>query len=97
MNTTTWTAAPAGFLRLGGCDVRPVAGDLAGHLAGRSAAHGAPARGSGVVRTVAPVAPVEGTGVPIFGSAVISDQKFTPLAPTYGTTLGIPSSRRPSS
>ena len=93
MNTTTWTAAPAGFLRLGGCDVRPVAGDLTG----RSAAHAGPAWVSGVVRTVAPVAPVEGTGVPIFGSAVISDQKFTPLAPTYGTTLGIPSSRRPSS
>ena len=91
--TNMWTAAPAGFLRLGGCDVRPVAG----HLAGRSAAHAGPARGSGVVRTVAPVALVEGTGVPVSGIAILGDQKFTPLAPTYGTTLGIPSSRRPLS
>ncbi|HEV7212637.1 MAG TPA: hypothetical protein VGN47_13100 [Blastococcus sp.] len=87
MSTSMWTAAPAAFLRLGGCDVRPVAG----------AAHAGPARGSGVVRTVAPVALVQGTGVPISGSTVLGDQKFTPLAHTYGTTLGIPSSRRPSS
>jgi len=93
MITTTWTAAPAGFPRPGGCAVRPVAGDLAG----RSAAHGAPVRGGGAVRTIAPVALVEGTGVPMSGSAVINDQKFTPLVTTYGTTLGIPSSRRPSS
>ncbi|MGZ4507258.1 MAG: hypothetical protein ACXVX8_01505 [Blastococcus sp.] len=93
MITTMWTAAPAGFLRPGGPDVRPAAGDIAG----RSAAHGAPARGSGVVRTVAPVALVQGTGVPISGNAAICDQKFTTLAQTYGTTLGIPSSRRPSS
>lgn len=93
MTSTMWTAAPAGFLRPGSPDVRPVAGDLAG----RSAAHGAPSRGSGAVRTVAPVALVQGTGVPVSGIAAICDQKFTTLAHTYGTTLGIPSSRRPSS
>ena len=97
MNSTMWTSAPAGFLRLGGSDVRPFAGDLVGHGAGRSAALAAPVRGSGVLRTIAPVAPVQGTGVPVSGIAALCDQKFTTLAHTYGTTLGIPSSRRPSS
>ena len=81
MITTMWTDAPAGFLRPRGLDVRPLAA----------------VRGGGAVGTVAPVAGVQGTGVPVSGSAAICDPKFTTLAHTYGTTLGLPSSRRPSS
>ena len=87
--TNMWTAAPAGFLRLGGCDVRPVADGLA-------------VRGIDAVRGVAPVFVVEGTGVShgsaqAPGTPAIDGQKFITLAHTYGTTLGIPSSRRPLS
>jgi hypothetical protein len=96
MTSTLWTNAPAGFLRLGGCDVRPVAGDIAG----RSAAPAASVRGTGVSVLDGPA-----RGAGLIGGAVLDrgtalptgTQKFTTLAHTYGTTLGIPSSRRPSS
>jgi hypothetical protein len=89
--STSCAAAPAGFLGLGSADVRPYA----------------------AVRTTvrpnlqAPVAPVQGTGVPVAGPEVrlratglfatgMPTSDFDPI-PQNGTTLGIPSSRRPQS
>jgi hypothetical protein len=96
MTSTLWTTAPACFLRLGGCDVRPVADGFAG----RSAAPVAPVQGTGVSVLGGPArgGDLIGGTVRDRGTALpIGTQKFTTLAHTYGTTLGIPSSRRPSS
>jgi hypothetical protein len=100
MISTTWTDAPAGFLGLGGSDARPYAvlgtavpfGGMTGAARLRTADRQAflPAdrrlvEGPRVVQ--APVVEVFGVEVHV--------QK--PIAPTTGTTLGIPSSRRPAS
>jgi hypothetical protein len=91
MISTTWTTAPAGFLGLGGSDARPCAapgtavpfGGTTGAARLRTDERQAFARSN----VQAPV--VEALGVDVFV------QK--PIAPTTGTTLGIPSSRRPAS
>ena len=89
--TTTWTDAPAGFLGREGSAARPYAVEgTAVPFTGMS--------GAARLRTderqafaqsnvQAPV--IEALGVDVFV------QK--PIAPTNGTTLGIPSSRRPAS
>ena len=84
MSTKTWTLAPSGYLQNREIGARPaVSGEC-----GRAVPTQAPARGSGL--------PVAGLGVPVrtapFGSPV-STTDFR----INGTTLGIPSSRRPSS
>jgi hypothetical protein len=85
MITKTWTVAPSGSLQHRQLGARPVIGDGCG----RSIAPQAPVGGSGL--------PVGGIGVPMrtaatFGALVAgTDVRFN------GTSLGIPSSRRPSS
>ena len=84
MTSITWTAAPAGSLGLGGSDVRAfgrVVGDCAFDMVATA----------GAVARIRPV------------SAHLEPAERQPrIAPTYtaqhdGTTLGIPSSRRPQS
>jgi hypothetical protein len=90
MTSTTWTQAPADLLGLGGPDVRP--------------AHGPGLCSGSAVRTAAPIAPAQGTGV----SAAGTGARRRPVAPqavvvttnvfeNTGTPLGIHSSRRPQS
>ena len=97
MITTTWTDAPAALLGLGGAAVRPCTGF-----------------GSGMPIDVvmgAPLASVQGTGLPVGGSAVRIREAFPPAgtqtrtarthnyigAKNDGTTLGIRSPGRPLS
>ncbi len=91
MISTTWTTAPAGLLGLGSSAARPYAVE-------GTAVPNARMSGAARLRTderqacaqshfQAPV--IEALGVDVFV------QK--PIAPTTGTTLGIPSSRRPAS
>jgi hypothetical protein len=78
MTTMTWMSAPAGFLRLGGFDVRPAFCGIA-------------------VRSEAHVAGLQGSRPSAAGIGAVGELTCTPLAPTNGTTLGIPSSWRPQS
>ena len=95
MITTTWTTAPAGLLGRGGSAAPACAGV------------GMP---TGVLLAPTGV-PVQGTGVPAFGTAARIRQDVPQVGVTTGeafdhnyigttndgTTLGIPSSRRPQS
>ena len=97
MITTTWTAAPAALLGLGGTAVRPCTGFGSGMPAD--------------VAMVAPLALVQGTGLPVDGSVVRIREAFPPAgtqtrtarthnyigAKNDGTTLGIRSPGRPLS
>lgn len=84
MISTTWTTAPAGLLGLGGSDARPYA--VPGTAVPCGGMTGA-ARPRSADRHAFLQAPVVGVEVYV--------QK--PIAPTTGTTLGIPSPRRPAS
>jgi hypothetical protein len=87
MISTTWTAAPAGSLGLGGSDARPyVFQGTAAPFGGMTCA-ARPRTADRQAFLQAPVVDVLGLEVHV--------QK--PIAPTTGTTLGIPSSRRPAS
>ncbi len=92
---TTWT--PADLLGLGGPDARPVNGPaLCDGLVERA-----------VAPSSAPVAPAQGTGLPVDSAAIRlrpvtrqaigHDVVTTDFFDNTGTTLGIPSSRRPQS
>jgi hypothetical protein len=81
--TTSWTVAPTGYLQERALGARPLDG------AGAGAPPLAPGRGSGL--------PVAGIGVPMCTAAPFSTH-ITTIVPRFdGTTLGIPSSRRPLS
>ncbi|TFV83211.1 hypothetical protein [Blastococcus sp. CT_GayMR16] len=92
MITTTWTKAPADLFGPGSSDVRRCMGYDAR---------------TGIAVSPAPrVAPVLGTGVPAGGAAVRLRPAFQATGPiqtqtvahnSIGTTLGICSSRRPTS
>ena len=96
MISMTWTKAPADLLGQGGLDVRPVYGPgLCSGSAELVAVH-----------IAAPTAPVQGTGLPAGSTAVrlrpvtapaIGHDVTTTTFENNGTTLGIPSSRRPQS
>ena len=84
MTSITWTAAPAGSLGLGGSDVRAFGRVVSNSVFDMVATAGAPV---GFRPTFAQAVPAE---------------KQPRIAPTYiapndDTTLGIPSSRRPTS
>jgi hypothetical protein len=92
MINMTWSNAPADFLGRGGLDVRPAYGP--GLCSGRAE------------RTVAPFPPAQGTGLSAVGAVVrlrpvvrqaIGHDVTTKNFQNTGTTLGIPSSRRPQS
>jgi len=82
MSTKTWTLAPSGSLQNPAFGARPVLSDECG----RAVFTQAPARGSGL--------PMAGVGVAM-GTATAFITHLT--TPDFGTSLGIPSSRRPSS
>jgi hypothetical protein len=84
MSTSTWTLAPSGYLQHRELGARPVGGGC-----GRSVALQAPVGGSGL--------PVGGSGVPMHPAAPFGTHVPTTDFRFNGTTLGIPSSRRPSS
>jgi hypothetical protein len=93
MINMTWSNAPTDLLGRGGLDVRPAYGP--GLCSGRAE------------RTVAPFAPTQGTGLsavgtavrlrPVVRQAIGHDVVTTKNVQNTGTTLGIPSSRRPQS
>jgi hypothetical protein len=82
MISMTWTAAPAGFLGLGGSELRPYT-DL---------------RPRTVQGTAVPFGGDRQVFVPADGKRLVEDVRIhNCIAPTTGTTLGIHSSRRPQS
>jgi hypothetical protein len=88
MTSTPWTAAPAGTLGLGGFAV-PADGSFVGVSAFDKACDMVAT--AGIAARVRPVA-----------AHVVPAERQPRIAPTYfaqndGTTLGIPSSRRPQS
>jgi hypothetical protein len=91
MTSTPWTAAPAGTLGLGGFAV-PADGSFVGVSAFDEACDMVATAGTaGTAARVRPVA-----------AHVVPAERQPRIAPTYfaqndGTTLGIPSSRRPQS
>jgi hypothetical protein len=84
MMTTTWTAAPAGFLRVGGSDVRP-----SGHGAGAEVCYAVATAGAD-----ARLRPARASLVPAQEQRRIAP---TRTAQNDGTTLGIHSPGRPQS
>ncbi len=96
MMSTTFTQAPADLLGRGEFGVRPASGPgLCGGFAQPAAVH-----------LAAPIAAVQGTGLPTGSTAVrlrtvtrqpIGDVVVTTTFQNTGTTLGIHSSRRPQS
>ncbi|MFD2090447.1 hypothetical protein [Blastococcus deserti] len=96
MISTTPTMAPADLLGRGGFHVRSASG------AGFCSGYAEPA----AAHTAAPIAPVQGTGLPTGSTAdrvrlvtrqSIGDVVVTTTFENTGTTLGIHSSRRPQS
>jgi hypothetical protein len=93
MINMTWSNVPADLLGRDGLAVRPAYGP--GLCSGRAE------------RTVAPFAPAQGTGLsavgtavrprPVVRQAIGHDGVTTKDFQNTGTTLGIPSSRRPQS
>jgi hypothetical protein len=94
MISTTWTAAPAGFLGLGGSDARPCAPGTAVPFGG-STVDGMTGRLR--LRTDDLRAFLPSNGQQVTERLVVEVHVQKPIAPTTGTTLGIPSSRRPAS
>jgi hypothetical protein len=104
INTTTWTNAPAGFLGLGGSDARAYAVQGTAVPFGCSTVDGmtsAPRLRTGDRQDFlqGDVRFVEGPRVqgPAVSRLVVEVHVQKSIAPTTGTTLGIPSSRRPPS
>jgi hypothetical protein len=95
MITTTWTAAPAGFLGLGGTDARPYAVQGTAVPFGGSMVDGM--TGGPRLRTDDRRAFQPSNGQQVTERLVVEVHVQKPIAPTTGTTLGIPSSRRPPS
>jgi hypothetical protein len=91
MISTTWTNAPADLLGLGGSDARPYAcpGTAVPFGGMTDAARLRTDERQAFAQSFVQAPVVEALGVDVFV------QK--PIAPTTGTTLGIPSSRRPAS
>jgi hypothetical protein len=87
MISTMWTTAPAGLLGLGGSDARPYA------VPGTAVPFGG-MTGAARLRSADRQAFLQAPVVDVFGVEVHVQK---PIAPTTGTTLGIPSSRRPAS
>jgi hypothetical protein len=85
MSTKTSTVTPSGYLQNRELGARPVIGGECG----RSIAPQAPVGGSGL--------PVGGIGAPMRAAAPFGTHIPTTDIRFNGTTLGIPSSRRPSS
>jgi hypothetical protein len=89
MTTKTWTVAPSGYLQTRDLGARPVLGEGCD----RSVSPAAPVGGSGL--------PVGGIGVPMPTAAPFGTRLPAHIASTdtrfNGTSLGISSSRRPSS
>jgi len=85
MSTKTWTLAPSGYLQTRELGARPV---VSGEC-GRDVSQQAPVGGSGLS--------VAAIGVPMRTAAPFGAPVSTPDFRFNGTTLGIPSSRRPSS
>ena len=97
MLSTSWTAAPAGFLGTGSADVRPYA--VVG-TAVRPVLSGAvvPVQGTGVPTAVRRRATgLFATGMPDAKQLPPTTQQFAPITPNDGTTLGYHFSRRPQS
>jgi hypothetical protein len=86
MISTTWTTAPACLVGLGGSDARPYASQGTAVPFGMT--------GAARPRTADRQAFLQAPVVDVFGVEVHVQK---PIAPTTGTTLGIPSSRRPAS
>lgn len=86
MSTQTWAPAPSGYLQNPALGARPVLGGECGRVVVTLA----PAKGSGL--------PVAGFGVPLRTATPFGIRAVTHVStPDFGTTLGLPSSRRPSS
>ncbi len=84
MISTTWTAAPAGFLGMGGSDLRPYA------------VEGSAVPVAGAVAR--PRADEPRAFLPVTGQRVVEDVRtHNCIAPNDGTTLGIHPPRRPQS
>jgi hypothetical protein len=87
MISTTWTTAPACSVGMGGSDARPYAVPGTAVPCGGTTGSARPRSGDRQAFLQAPV-------VDLFGVEVFVHKS---IAPTTGTTLGIPSSRRPAS
>jgi hypothetical protein len=98
MTSITWTAAPAGILGLGGTNARPYAVQgTAVPFGGSTVEDMSSATRLRITDRQAVLQPQRVVEGPAFDRLVVEVHVQKPIAPTNGTTLGIPSSSRPPS